>query len=76
MTDKKKLLHLNHQKGAIRKIISDIYGCQHGSIKEYDLADSKNPSDLEDKIKNLEKHWELLCPGFHRWFVDKRKLLC
>ena len=71
-SDKRKLLQLNPQKGASKKIIADIYGCQYGGIKEYGLADSENSTDFQNKLKELKFRWETLCPGFYEWFVQKR----
>ena len=67
-SDKRKLQQLVPKKGteAINQILRDIYG----SIKEYGLADSK---DLNERIEKLKYKWEELCPGFHKWFVEKRK---
>ena len=74
-SDKRKLQQLVPKKGsvAIDQILRDIYGCQYGSIEEYGLADSKDPSDLNERIEKLKDKWEELCPSFHKWFVEKRK---
>ena len=39
------------------------------------MADSKDPNDLNERIEKLKYKWEELCPGFHEWFVEKRKHL-
>ena len=54
------------QKGALRKIIADIYGCQYGGVRKYGLADSTDKEDLEARLRSLEERWELLCPGFYK----------
>ena len=72
-SDERKILQLNPQKGASRKIIADIYGCQYGGVREYGLADSTDKEDLEARLRSLEERWELLCPGFYKWFNEKRK---
>ena len=54
------------QKGASRKIIADIYGCQYGDVRKYGLADSTDKEDLEARLRSLEERWELLCPGFYK----------
>ena len=74
-SDKRKLQQLVPKKGseAINQILRDIYSCQYGSIKKYGLADSKDPNDLNERIEKLKYKWEELCPGFHKWFVEKRK---
>ena len=66
----RKILQLNPQKGASRKIIADIYGCQYGGVREYGLADSTDKEDLEARLRSLEERWELLCPGFYKWFNE------
>ena len=65
-SDKRKLQQLVPKKGseAINQILRDIYSCQYGSIKEYGLADSKDPNDLNERIEKLKYKWEELCPGF------------
>ena len=73
-SDKRKLQQLVPKKGsdAINQILRDIYGCQYGSIM-CGLADSKDPNDLNERIEKLKYKWEELCPGFYKWFVEKRK---
>ena len=56
-----------------RKIIANIYGCQYGGVREYGLADSTDREDLEAILGSLEKRCELLCPGFYKWFNEKRQ---
>ena len=73
--DIKKLLQLNPQKGAVKRILAYIYGCHYGTIKEYGLADSKDNEDLAVRLEPLRQSWENLCPGFHDWFSCKRKQL-
>ena len=75
-SDERKFLQLNPRKGASRKIIADIYGCQYGGVREYGLTDSTNKEDLEARLRGLEERWELLCPGFCKWFNEKRKPIC
>ena len=72
-SDERKTLQLNPQKGGSRKINADIYGCQYGDVREYGLADSSDKEDLETRSRSLEERWELLCPGFYKWFNEKRK---
>ena len=72
-SDERKILQLNPQKGASRKIIANIYGCQYGGIVEYGLADSTDKEDLEARLRSMEEQWELLCPGFYKWFSEKCK---
>ena len=33
--DRKKLLQLNPQKGAVKRILADIYGCHYGAINPF-----------------------------------------
>ena len=75
-SDERKFLQLNPRKGASRKIIADIYGCQYGGVREYGLTDSTNKEDLEARLRGLEERWELLCPGFCEWFNEKPKPIC
>ena len=42
-------------------------------MMEYGLADSKDANDLTARLESLRESWENLCPGFHKWFVSKRK---
>ena len=72
--DRKKLLQLNPQKGAVKRILADIYGC-HWGIKEYGLADSKNKEDFAVRLESLRQTWENLYPDFHDLFSRKRKQL-
>ena len=69
----RKILQLNPQKGASRKIIADVQACQYGGIREYDLAHSTNKKDLQARLRSLEERWKLLCPGFYKWFNEKLK---
>eukprot|EP00794_Sanderia_malayensis_P002387 gene2387-2747_t len=60
----------NHAKS---EIIKDIYGERKGNVYEYGLADSFDNEDFNVKLGSLEEKWGKLCPGFHEWFVRKRK---
>ena len=71
---KSKLLQLNPKKGAIQRILADIYGCHYGAIKEYGLADSIEKDDFEVCLESLRSIWETLCPGFYECFSCKRKI--
>ena len=73
--EKSKLLQLNPKKGAIQRILADIYRCHYGAIKEYGLADSIEKGDFEVRLELLRSIWETLCPGFYEWFSRKRKHL-
>ena len=44
-------------------------------MMEYRLADSKDANDLATRLGSLRENWEILCPGFHKWFVSKRKAI-
>ena len=55
------------------KIIADIYGCQYRGVREYGWADSTDKEDLGARLRSLEERWELLCPGFYKWFNENRK---
>ena len=66
-----KLPQLNPKKGAIQRILANIYGCHYGAIKEYGLADSIEKNDFEVRLESLRSIWETLCPGFYEWFSRK-----
>ena len=76
-SDKKKLLDLHPPNGlkSAMQILADIYGCQYGTVKEFGLADATDSSDLMERLYKLKDRWEALCPGFYKWFVQKRKPL-
>ena len=42
---------------------------------EYGLADSKDGNDLIKRLESFRESWESLYPGFHKWFVSKRKAI-
>ena len=44
--DRKKLLQFNTQKGAVERILADVYGCHYGAFREYGLANSKGNKDF------------------------------
>ena len=71
--DKQKIYSLVHQKGAKQAIIADIYGCRYDGVQEHGLADSADPDDFHVKLENLQEEWDRLCPGFRKWFCEKRK---
>ena len=71
--NKQKISNLVYQKGAKHAIIADIYSCRYGGVQEYGLADSTDPNDLHTKLESLQEEWDRLCPGFHKWFCEKRK---
>ena len=71
--DKQKLCNLVHQKGAKQAIIADIYCYRYGGVQEYVLADSTDPDNFHEKLESLQEEWDRLCPGFQKWFCEKRK---
>ena len=73
--DKRKLTELKPKDGsqAINAILADIYGRQYSTMVEYGLEDSKDTNDLTARLESLRESWENVCPGFHEWFVSKRK---
>ena len=74
---KRKLKEFKPKGGsqAINTILADIYGCQYSTMIEYGLADSKDADDLTTRLESLRESWENLCPGFHKWFLSKRKAI-
>ena len=75
--DKRKLAELKPKGGsqAINTILAHIYGRQYSTMMEYGLVDSKDVSDLAKRLESLRESWENLFPGFHKWFVSKRKAI-
>ena len=73
--DRHKLSRLHSKKGAPKKILADIYGCQYGSVKELRLADSSTIKNFDSNLDNVKEQWGQLCPNFYEWFVAKRKTL-
>ena len=63
------------QNSVKSEILKDIYGERKGSVYEYGLAEAFDADDLSVKLESLLNKWEKLCPGFHNWFVKKRKRL-
>ena len=37
------------------------------------MADSTDPDGFQAKLGSLQEKWDRLCPGFHKWFCEKRK---
>ena len=37
------------------------------------MADSPDHDDFHAKPERLKEEWDKLCPGFHKWFCNKRK---
>ena len=66
--DKSKLLQLNPKKGAIQRILADIYGCHYGAIKEYGLADSIEKDDFEVRLEWLRSIRETFALVFTNGF--------
>ena len=44
-------------------------------MMEYGPENSKDTSDLAKRFESLRESWENLFPGFHKWFVSKRKAI-
>ena len=60
---------------AINTILANIYGRQYSTMIVYGLADSRDANDLATRFESLRESSEKLCPGFHKWFVNKRKVI-
>ena len=58
---------------AKKEILSDIYGERRGGLYEYGLAESSDGEQFPEKLISLEINWESRCPGFFKWFNQKRK---
>ena len=68
-----KISDMNHEKDASKSLLKDIYGYRYGGIHEVGLADAADEIDFLVKVETLKPKWEKLCPGFHNWFLTKRK---
>ena len=55
--------------------MKDIYGTQTGSVLELGLCEAFDEQDFDAKSSSLKEKWNRLCPGFHDWFVQKRREL-
>ena len=69
INDKKKLGDLKASNS--KEIMADIYGRQYDIIKEFGLADSKDPEDLAIRLKSLKKSGRIFVQGFMNGFVKK-----
>ena len=65
--DKQKISNLVRQKGAKQA------SCRYDGVQEYGLADSTDLEDFHAKLESLQEERDRLCPGFHKWFCEKRK---
>ena len=63
----------NERLRAKKEILSDIYGERRGGLYEYGLAESSDAKEFSEKLASLERKWESRCPGFFKWFNEKRK---
>ena len=63
----------NERLRAKKEILSDIYGERRGGLFEYGLAESSDVEEFSEKLVSLERKWESRCPGFFKWFNEKRK---
>ena len=57
------------------EIIKDIYGSRVANFYEYGIAEAIDPDAFNAKLDSLEDRWQILCPGFHQWFVRNRRSL-
>ena len=71
--DKHKISDINHEKDASNSLCGDIYSYSYGGIHEFGRADAADKNDFLVKVETLKPKWEKLCPGFHNWFLRKRK---
>ena len=73
--DKRKLREFKPKGGsqAINMILAGIYGRQWSNRIRYGLADSKDFNNLATRLESLRESWKNLCPGFQKWFVNKKK---
>ena len=55
-----------------KEILSDIYGERRRGLYEYGLEFS-DAEEFSEKLASLERKWESRCPGFFKWFNEKRK---
>ena len=64
---------MNHENVASNSLCVDIYSYSYDGIHEFGLADAADENDFLAKVETLKPKWEKLCPGFHNWFLRKRK---
>ena len=59
--DRKKISKLkpNNLSLTVNRIISDIYGRRYGTTKEMGLADSRDQTDLMERLESLKESWEV-----------------
>ena len=53
--DRKKLFQLNLLKGAIKRILADIYRSHYRAIREYGLTDSKDNEDFAVRLESMRQ---------------------
>ena len=63
----------NERLHAKKEILRDIYGERGGGLYEYGLAESSDAEEFSEKLASLERKWKSRCPGFFKWFNEKRK---
>ena len=67
-----KLQKLGATTKAKQRIMCDMYGSKQNRLLQFGLADADNTEDFNVKLESLKYVWELLVPGFHRWFTERR----
>ena len=60
---------------ASSEISEDIYGYREGNYYKYGPAESVDFENFNMKIEPLKCQLEALRPGFHVWFLSKRRTI-
>ena len=60
---------------ASSEILNDIYDYRERNYYKFYLSKSVDCEDFSMSIESLKCRWEALCPGFHVWFLSKRKTI-
>lgn len=57
---------------ALKEIIKDIFGVQHGEVWSMGLVDVESSEIFDLELERLKEQWDTLAPGFHAWFTNKQ----
>lgn len=56
-----------------KEILWDICGKRAFDIFQKSITDATNSDNFHPKLLSLLPRWEILCPGFYKWFLTHRK---
>ena len=57
---------------ALKEIIKDIFGVQHGEVWSMGLVDAQSSEIFDLELERLKERWDTLAPGFQAWFTNKQ----